>query len=90
MLKVLMSDNAKIKWERKTGCAWLLHSITHCAWLLHSVTCWFSKHDVAESAFKHFEDLPVLLEELVLQNVSPAKSAKLLNLFEVTSTKWHA
>jgi hypothetical protein len=80
LMKMFMSDNAKIKWESRTG----------CAWLLRSVTCWFSKHDMAERVFKRFGDLLALLEELVLSNISPASSSKLLNLFEDARTKWQA
>jgi len=80
LMKVSISDNAKILWEKRTECAWLLHSSTR----------WFSKYDVVERLFKYFGDFQALLEEMVRNHVSPASSGKLLNLFEDGSTKWHA
>jgi hypothetical protein len=79
-MKVFISNTAKILWERTTQCAWLLHSSTR----------WFSKYDVVERLFKYFGDVQGLLERMVQNNVSPASSGKLLNLFEDDSTKWHA
>jgi hypothetical protein len=38
LMKVFLSDTAKIKWESTTGCTWLTYSVTR----------WFSKYDVAE------------------------------------------
>jgi hypothetical protein len=80
LMKVFISDTAKIIWERTT----------QCAWLLHLSTCWFSKYDVIERLFKYFGDIQGLLERMVQNNVSPANYGKLLNLFEDHSTKWHA
>jgi hypothetical protein len=80
LMKVFMSDNAKILWERTTQCAWLSYSTTR----------WFSKYDVVERVFQYFGDVPALLEMMVQNNVSPASAGKLLNLLEDGSTKWHA
>lgn len=80
LMKVFLSDKAKILWFRTTQCAWLLHSSTR----------WFSKYDVVERFFKYFGDVQALLERMVEDNISPASSGKLLKLFDDNSTKWHA
>jgi hypothetical protein len=55
LVKVFSPDAAKIVWEKRMECAWLSHSSTR----------WFSKHDVVERLFKHFDDdekLPEMLK----------------------------
>jgi hypothetical protein len=73
---------------RLCGSVW--ERTTQCAWLLHLSTRWFSKYDVFERFFKYFGDVQALLERMVQNNVSPAASGKLMNLFEDDNTKWHA
>ena len=80
LMKVFISDNAKILWELRTQCAWLLLSTTR----------WFSKYDVVERFLKYFGDVQSLLERMVQNNILPASAGRWLNLLENDSSKWHA
>jgi hypothetical protein len=90
-MKLFISNNAKILWERTTHCV---------------STCWFSKYDVVQHLFKYFErmvqnnllsatsdKLPNFFRTIVQSGTPKLKSVHMLSVFStcaIFAAEWRA